>query len=93
MTNAAAPNIEAALANVRHVTEKLADTSDRLDRFVAQNEPGLSRFTQRSLPEFERLLREAHDAARDIRDLSRSLKQNPSQLLYEPNYHGVEVPK
>ncbi len=93
MTNAAAPNIEAALLNVRHVTEKFADTSDRLDRFVAQNEPGLSQFTQRSLPEFDRLLREAHDAARDVSDLSRSLKQNPSQLLYEPNYHGVEVPK
>ena len=26
-------------------------------------------------------------------DLSRSLKQNPSQLLYEPNYRGVEVAK
>jgi len=93
MTNAAAPNIEAALANVRHVTEKLADTSDHLDRFVTENEPGLSRFTQQSLPEFDRLLREAQDAARDFSDLSRSLKQNPSQLLYEPNYHGVELPK
>ena len=30
---------------------------------------------------------------RDFRDLSRSLKQNPSQLLYEPNYRGVEVAK
>ncbi len=93
MTNAAAPNIDAAIANVRHVTEKLADTSDHLDRFVAENEPGLSRFTQQSLPEFDRLLREAQDAARDFSDLSRTLKQNPSQLLYEPNYHGVEVPK
>jgi len=93
MTNAAAPNIEAALANVRHVTEKLADTSDHLDRFVAENEPGLSRFTQQSLPEFDRLLREARDAARDFDDLSRSLKQNPAQLLYEPNYHGIELPK
>ncbi len=93
MANAAAPNIDAALANVRHVAEKLADASDHLDRFVAENEPGLSRFTQQSLPEFDRLLREAHDAARDFSDLSRSLKQNPSQLLYEPNYHGVELPK
>jgi phospholipid/cholesterol/gamma-HCH transport system substrate-binding protein len=93
MTNAAAPNIEAALANVRHVTEKLADTSDHLDRFVAENEPGLSRLTQQSLPEFDRLLHEAQDAARDFSDLSRSLKRNPSQLIYEPNYHGIELPK
>ncbi len=35
----------------------------------------------------------AAQAARDFRDLSRSLKQNPSQLIYEPNYRGVEVAK
>ena len=42
----------------------------------------------KSLPEFEQLLREAGRPP-DFRDLSRSLKQNPSQLLYEPNYRGV----
>jgi len=30
---------------------------------------------------------------RDIRDLSRSLKQNPAELLYESNYHGIELPR
>jgi phospholipid/cholesterol/gamma-HCH transport system substrate-binding protein len=87
------PDIEAALSNVRHVTETLAATSDHLDRFVADNEPGLSRFASQSLPQFEQLLRESRAAARDFRDLSRSLKQNPSQLLYETNSRGVEVPR
>ena len=81
-----APDIESAIAN-------LAKTSAVLERFVADNEPGLTRFTHQSLPEFERLLRESRGAAQDIRDLSRSLKQNPSQLIYEPNYRGVEVAK
>lgn len=58
---------------------------------MADNEPGVSRFTHQSLPELEQLLRESREAARDFRDLSRSLKQSPSQLLYEPNYRGVEV--
>jgi phospholipid/cholesterol/gamma-HCH transport system substrate-binding protein len=87
------PDIEAAIANARHITDRLADTSDTLDRFVSENEPTLTRFTRQSLPEFEQLLRESREAARDFRDLSRSLKQNPSQLLYESNYHGVEVPR
>jgi phospholipid/cholesterol/gamma-HCH transport system substrate-binding protein len=87
------PDLKAALSNVRHVTESLATTSDNLDRFVADNEPGISRFTNQSLPEFEQLLRESRAAARDFRDLSRTLKQNPSQLLYESRYRGVEVPK
>jgi phospholipid/cholesterol/gamma-HCH transport system substrate-binding protein len=88
-----APDIEAAVAHVRHISETLAKTSDRLDSFVADNEPGLSRFTHQSLPELEQLLRESREAAREFRELSRSLKQNPSQLIYEPNYRGVEVAK
>jgi phospholipid/cholesterol/gamma-HCH transport system substrate-binding protein len=89
----ATPDIESAIANIHHVSDNLAKTSDQLERFVAENEPGVSRFTHQSLPEFEQLLRESRQAARDFRDLSRSLKQNPSQLIYEPNYRGVEVAK
>jgi phospholipid/cholesterol/gamma-HCH transport system substrate-binding protein len=89
----AGPDIEAALTNVRQLTENLQRTSDRLDQFVADNASDVTRFTRQSLPEFEQLLRESRQAARDFRDLSRSLKQNPSQLIYEPNYRGVEVAK
>jgi phospholipid/cholesterol/gamma-HCH transport system substrate-binding protein len=89
----ATPDIESAVANIRQVSDNLAKTSERLQQFIADNEPGVSRFTQQSLPEFEQLLRESRQAARDFRDLSRSLKQNPSQLIYEPNYRGVEVAK
>ncbi len=89
----AGPDIESAITNVRHLSDNLAKTSDLLEHFVAENEPGFSRFTHQSLPELEQLLRESRQAARDFRDLSRSLKQNPSQLIYEPNYRGVEVAK
>jgi ABC-type transporter Mla subunit MlaD len=93
VTNGVAPDIQATLANVRHITESLSITSDHLERFVADNEPGLSKFTHQNLPQLEQLLRESRDAARDLRDLSRSLKENPSELLYESTYHGVEVPR
>ena len=86
-----APDFESSVANIRRLSDNLANTSQRLERFVADNEPAVSRFTHQSLPEFEQLLRESRQAARDFRDLSRSLKQNPSQLIYEPNYRGVEV--
>jgi phospholipid/cholesterol/gamma-HCH transport system substrate-binding protein len=89
----AGPDVESAVANIRHVSDNLAKTSDLLERFVADNEPVVSRFTQQSLPEFELLLRESRQAAHDFRDLSRSLKQNPSQLIYEPTYRGIEVAK
>jgi len=88
-----APDIEAAVAHIKEMSDHLARTSDRLEHFVADNEPEVTRFTHQSLPEIEQLLRESRQAARDFRDLSRSLKQNPSQLIYEPTYRGVEVAK
>ena len=87
------PDLEAAFANIRQISDNLAKTTTRLNSFVAENEPGYSRFSKQSLPEFEQLLRESRQAVRDFRDLSRSLKQNPSQLIYESNYRGIEVPK
>jgi phospholipid/cholesterol/gamma-HCH transport system substrate-binding protein len=92
VANEAAPELQAALANVHHVTTSLKSTADELQRLVNDNEPGISRFTAQSLPEFERLLRESRAAASEFRDLSRSLKEDPSQLLYESRHRGVEVP-
>jgi phospholipid/cholesterol/gamma-HCH transport system substrate-binding protein len=89
----ASPDLKAAFANIRQISDNLAKTTTRLNTFVAENEPGFSRFSKQSLPEFEQLLRESRQAARDFRDLSRSLKQNPSQLIYESTYRGIEVPK
>ena len=39
----------------------------------------------------KRLMRETRQAAREFRDLSRSLQENPSQILYEPPESGVEI--
>ena len=91
VTNDSAPDLKATLANLRRLTASLASTSDRLDELVARNEPAVSRFAGQGLPELERLLHESREAVRDIRDLSRSLKQNPAELLYESNSHGVEL--
>jgi phospholipid/cholesterol/gamma-HCH transport system substrate-binding protein len=93
LITAGAPDLTASFANIRQISDNLAKTTARLNTFVTENEPGFSRFSKQSLPEFEQLLRESRQAARDFRDLSRSLKQNPSQLIYESNYRGIEVPK
>jgi len=87
------PDLKAAMANIRQISDNLARTTLRLNSFVAENEPDVSRFTRQSLPELEQLLRESRQAVRDFRDLSRSLKRDPSQLIYESTYRGIEVPK
>jgi phospholipid/cholesterol/gamma-HCH transport system substrate-binding protein len=87
------PDLEASFANIRRISDNLASTTASLNFFVTENEPGVSRFTKQSLPELEKLLRESRQAVREFRDLSRSLKRDPSQLIYESTYRGIEVSK
>jgi phospholipid/cholesterol/gamma-HCH transport system substrate-binding protein len=91
MTNEARPEVKQALARMNDVANSLADASQRIDRFTQKSEVQLGSFTEQGLFELERLMRETRSAAREFRDLSRSLQDNPSQILYEPPESGVEI--
>jgi phospholipid/cholesterol/gamma-HCH transport system substrate-binding protein len=91
MTNEARPEVKQALARMNDVANSLADASQRIDRFTQKSEVQLGSFTEQGLFELERLMRETRSAAREFRDLSRSLQDNPSQILYEPPQSGVEI--
>jgi phospholipid/cholesterol/gamma-HCH transport system substrate-binding protein len=93
VTETAGPEVTAALKRVREITDNLASTSARIDRLVEDNRQDIRSFTREGLPELERFLREGRAAAREIRDLSRSLREDPSQLLYQQSPEGVEIPR
>jgi hypothetical protein len=59
---------------------------------IAENRADLSGFMHQGLPEIEALARDSRVAAREFQQLSRSLRENPSRLLYQPASNGVEVP-
>lgn len=87
------PDVGEALARMRVASEHLASASAGLDRFISENERELRGFARDGLPEIERLLQDARSAAAEFRDLSRNLRENPGQLVYESNYFGVEIPR
>lgn len=87
------PELTAAAQRFRTLADNLAKTTASLDRLMADHREDLGLFLRDSLPEMERLLRDSRVAAQEFRELSRSLKADPSQLLYEPSYRGVEIPK
>lgn len=91
MTDDARPEVKAAVARMNEIATSLAEASARVDRFTQQSEVQLGNFTEQGLFELERLMRETRQAAREFRDLSRSLQENPSQILYEPPESGVEI--
>jgi phospholipid/cholesterol/gamma-HCH transport system substrate-binding protein len=87
------PDLAAASERIRAISENLARTTANLDRLMTDHRDDLGLFLRDSLPEIERLLRDSRSAAQEFRELSRSLKADPSQLLYEPSYKGVEIPR
>jgi phospholipid/cholesterol/gamma-HCH transport system substrate-binding protein len=88
-----APDIEATIQRLHSVADNLARATDSLDKIIADNRGDIRSFTRDGLPELERFLREGRAAAQEIRSLSTSLRENPSQLLYQQKQQGVEIPR
>ncbi|HVY24770.1 MAG TPA: MlaD family protein [Steroidobacteraceae bacterium] len=91
LMNDVRPNVREAVSRLNAVSAQLASTTERLDRFMANSEVPMTHFTQQGLFEMERTLRDVRSAAVEFRDLSRSLKQTPSQLMFEKPESGVEI--
>lgn len=93
VTDDAAPDIKAVLARVREVADNIASSTARLDRLLADNQADVRSFTRDGLGQVSGLARDTRAAAREFEALSRDLRQNPSQLLYQPKGQGVEIPR
>lgn len=85
------PELHDVILRVGVVADNLAQASQRIDHLAQQSEKQVGHFTQYGLFELERLVRETRSAAREFSDLSRSLQENPSQILFEPPESGVEI--
>lgn len=89
----AEPELGATAKRLREVGDHLAAVSDRLDRLLQRHEGDIDRFAGQGLDEIEQLARESRDTLAEVHELARSLKQNPSRLLYAPAPAGVEIPR
>jgi len=89
----AGPQIVSTVRRLDTVADNLSLATDQLDKMIAENRADVRSFTRASLPEIESFVREGRAAAKDVRQLSESLRQNPSQLLYQPAPAGVEIPR
>ena len=93
MIVAVGPDVEQAAQRLRALADHLALASNELNSILAENRQDIRAFTRDGLPEIERFVREGRATAQDIRALSNSLRENPTQLLYEPPQRGVEIPR
>jgi phospholipid/cholesterol/gamma-HCH transport system substrate-binding protein len=88
-----APDVEAATNRLHLASENLASASGQLDALIKENRSELHGFVAEGLPQLESLVRDSRVTARQIEELSRSLKENPARLIYQPAPAGVEIPR
>lgn len=82
------------LAERLHTTAgHLEEASAGINTLIDDNRVGIASFTQQGLPQMQRTLESAQDAADELRDLAREIKENPSRLIYESPPRGMEVPR
>jgi phospholipid/cholesterol/gamma-HCH transport system substrate-binding protein len=91
-THGASADFLSALQELRATSEHLASTSRTLDAFSAENRAQLTSFVNEGLPQIESLVRDSRSTVQQIGELSRSLNQDPSRLLYQPTAGGVTIP-
>ena len=91
--DAVGPEVQTAAQRLHNIADHLSDATDQLDKVITENRQDVRAFTRDGLPEIERFVREGRATAEDIRALSTSLRENPGQLLYQPQERGVEIPR
>jgi phospholipid/cholesterol/gamma-HCH transport system substrate-binding protein len=93
LLDAVQPDVQTIVQRLRTVGDNLADATRQLDKVIAENRADVRSFTRDGLPEIERFVREGRAAAEEISALANSLRDNPTQLLYQAPERGVEIPR
>lgn len=92
VTDKAGPQLSAAMDHIATVTAHLSDATDNLNQLIRENRGDIRGFTRESLPQVQRLIEDSRAAVTEVRDLMHSLRENPSQLLFEKSDQGVAIP-
>jgi len=87
------PELKQLVERLSGTAEHLESASKGISQFIAQNQGDISAFTRDGLPQLQRTLEEARAAAESFRDLTGTLRDDPSQILYKAPQRGVKVPR
>jgi phospholipid/cholesterol/gamma-HCH transport system substrate-binding protein len=92
-TDELGPDVAQLTARLNSTADNLEKATSGVNRLIEENRGAVAGFTHDGLPQMQRMVEEARQAAAEFRALSRSLKENPSQLIFEKSEGGVAVPR
>lgn len=91
-------NVSSASGEMDQLVARFDKTADEIDKVVASlnavitnNRHDIDKFAGSGLNQITEMSRQTTDMARSIRRLADRLEQDPSRIIYRPNYRGVEV--
>ena len=99
-TSRALENISMASEDIGQIADRFNHTADEIDKAVANlngiitdNRGDIDKFAGNGLRQITEMTAETKEMAKSIRKLADKLQQEPSRLIYQPNYRGVEIQK
>lgn len=97
-TSAAIRNLSQTSEGIDELVTRFNKTADEIDTAVGtlnsvliDNRTDIDKFAGSGLRQITQMAEETREMAKSIRRLADTLKQEPSKLLYQPNYRGVEI--
>ena len=91
MSDAMGPRTEAMMATVNSAAARADKAMAGLNEILSKNEEGVGRFVDNGLTELNELIIDARTALNEVSELAQTLKEDPSQLIYQPQESGVEL--
>ena len=88
----AGDDLVASMRRLHETADNLAHASERLNDFLTHNGGQIGALVRDGIPQLQSLLRDTRAAAQQIEGLARSLREDPSRLLYQPPRQGVAIP-
>ncbi|PZO88961.1 MAG: hypothetical protein DI626_00430 [Micavibrio aeruginosavorus] len=93
-------NFSESSGEMTQLVQRFNQTADEIDGAVSSlnsiltdNKGNIDKFTGSGLRQITEMSLETKEMAKSIRRLADRLEQEPSRLLYQPNYRGVEIEK
>jgi phospholipid/cholesterol/gamma-HCH transport system substrate-binding protein len=72
-----------SLANIERITHNLADQQGKFNQILSE--------TQGAMSEFNYFLYDSRDTVNEIKDFTKMMKSDPSQLIFQPSYNGYKI--
>lgn len=97
-TSEALRNLSSASGDMSQLVSRFNKTADEIDKAVhslnavlTDNKGDIDKFAGSGLRQITQMASETREMAKSIRRLADTIEQEPSRLLYQPNYRGVEI--